>query len=388
MHGLTFSATINMNTNWVMGNIRCSSMKPSKQKPKKKNNEIDSQRTNRTMTRRSVLQAVGATAIMGTTVTGLVRGSSSNGVTHLRGSYDSPVPVERIRKSHQITAQSGRSQGSQVSAEPSFPKKARIVDYIVVPRGNGIPQQFVGAAGNPQSVDNVHARAEEKAQTFRKNTKNLSSNSADGLISRSQVGGEWIRVTPGDDEAYLADQPYGAVQCNFDWYALPNNLEESGRDTHAFRQYHAMRPGKKLWGGDWQNEYARAFHWWDVNQALNPELKKWGPDSPSGSQYNVSLAVSAEPLSWSFPINNTELTVKTDFTAPLGEWKWQIWGNKYREQTMGFQPGSTAEIGEQRCGRHHFITLRSSAGFQNELTPWNRKLIWTGWNLVTNFGSC
>ncbi|WP_435196476.1 hypothetical protein [Natronomonas sp. EA1] len=352
-----------------------------------------SQRLRRRPTRRSVLQALGATAVIGTTVPGLASGISSENIIYLRGSYDSPVPFERIREARQKAAQRGNSQKVKGSANPAFPENGRIVDYIVTPRGNGIPRQFIGVAGNPQSVDDVHARAQEKAQAFKNGGQDQggsSSDGSDGLVSISQTGSGWNNVTPTDDEGYYSEYPYGAVQNNFDWWKLTNSQEEYGRDTHAIHQYHAMIPGKSKWGGsesEWQNEYAKAYHWWNRGEQTNPELRKWDPYTQDGSSYNISIGTSTEPLSWSFPVNNTDLHTNTDFTVPRAEWKWQIWGNQYRESTMGFEPGSTCEVDEHSCGQYDLLEFRSYGGFQNELDL-SRHGLYYDWTLWWDFGTC
>lgn len=341
-------------------------------------------------TRRSVLGALGTSAIGSVLLTGTSRAAAPASAVRLQGSYDNPVSMAEIHQARQRVAKKAVSRGVKGYANPGFPDQGRIVEYVVAPRGTGVPRQFVGVAGNSASVSGVRSRADTKEAEF---NQTLSTTTiTDGSFSTQQTGNGWNPITPSDDEGYYEEAPYGAVQNNFDWWKLENSQEESGRNMHSIRQYHHQTPGKIMSGSEydgseWQNEYARDKHWWNRGEQTSPELKDWDPQQKGSGEYSVTIGTSTEPLSWSFPINNTDFHDNTDFTTPKVDLKFQIWGNQYREDTMSFEPGSRCEVNEHSCGEYDLLEFRSYAGMQNELDL-SRNGLYFDWTLWWDFGSC
>ena len=342
-------------------------------------------------TRRSVLTSVGTGAAAVTLLTTDATASPKDEVIRLQGTYSDPVTMAEVQEARKRVARSTHASHLKGGADPDYPGNGRMVEYVVAPRGNGIPRQFVGVAGNPAGVAGVRDRADEKESTFGR-APTAATVGTGTTFQTTQTGDGWNKIVPGDDEGYYEEPPYGAVQNNFDWWKLDDSKEEDGRNMHSIRQYHSQIPGRNMDGSEydgseWQNEYARDKHWWNRGEQTAPELRDWDPQQEGSGEYSVTLSTSTEPLSWSFPINNTDLHTNTDFTKPTMEVKFQIWGKQYRRSTMSFDPGSRCEVEEHSCGRYDLLEFRSYAGMQHAVCG-NRNALWFDWTLWWDFGNC
>lgn len=97
-------------------------------------------------------------------------------VRQFRGSWKNPLDVNEMMKEKRKAVDrhvdlGGKKPDFFVDAVPNFSEYAKLVDYIVGVRPNGMPTQHVGIAGNFKSVQHVHSEADEMLSEVRKKAR-------------------------------------------------------------------------------------------------------------------------------------------------------------------------------------------------------------------------
>ena len=123
--------------------------------------------------RRKVLKAsVGGAAVPFAFNNALARQDSLPVVEQRRGTWANPLDVDEMMELKQQAIDRHVERGGQapdyfINAVPGFPDRAKLVDYVVGIRPNGVPTQHVGVADNPESVRPTHREADAKLREVR-----------------------------------------------------------------------------------------------------------------------------------------------------------------------------------------------------------------------------
>lgn len=130
------------------------------------------------VSRRSVLRATVAGASVPFVVNTVSASSNDEPVVVRRqGSWNNPLGVEKMMEVKRKAIQQHKKMGGTVEYEkfvnavPRFPDDAKLTDYVVGVRKDGVPIQHVGIAGGESSVAGVRRDADEHAQRIRQRAR-------------------------------------------------------------------------------------------------------------------------------------------------------------------------------------------------------------------------
>lgn len=128
------------------------------------------------ISRRKVLKAsVGGVALPFASTTSLAA-KGEPVVVRQKGTWNNPLDVEQMMavKRQAIdrhVAAGGKPPAQLIDAVPGFPDHAKLVDYIVGVKPNGVPTQHVEVVGGPASVASAHQRADAMLHEVRQKAR-------------------------------------------------------------------------------------------------------------------------------------------------------------------------------------------------------------------------
>lgn len=130
------------------------------------------------ISRRSVLRATVAGASVPFVVNTVSATSNEEPIVIRRqGSWNNPLDVEKMMDVKRKAIREHKKMGGTVEHEefinavPQFPNDAKLTDYVVGVRKDGVPIQHVGIAGGEASVPSIRRDADENAQRIRQKAR-------------------------------------------------------------------------------------------------------------------------------------------------------------------------------------------------------------------------
>lgn len=241
------------------------------------------------------------------------------------------------------------------------PEGAFIAAYGFTIYADGMTAEYLGLAGNPQSVPIIH----ENARKWHKETETYKDSDAQILCTECP---EWTIIGTGEIDWY--DYPYGAVTNNYKLYFCSDD-SSSNYDWYAIKHTFKIIPGYYTYGNEWVNDEGYSIHKWGATALQNPLLVDFYPDtSPVEGPTTVSVCISATAsgcpeMCWSFWLGwYTEIYNMSDSPTVKAKWKMLFTADSARRNTRTMVPGSICRV-DQPCttGTYKLLHLRSIGYF-------------------------
>lgn len=236
------------------------------------------------------------------------------------------------------------------------PEGAFIAAYGFTIYADGMTAEYLGLAGDPQSVPIIH----ENARKWHKETETHKGSDAQILCFECP---EWTRIASGQIEYY--ECPYGGVRNNYKLYICSND-NSSNYDWYGIGQWYQIFPGCN--NNEWVNEEGRAIHKWSATTLQNPVLVDYDPDTELETEENsitADVCVYAEESGcctecWGFWLGSyTRIEPWVD-SLPTIAWRMFFTADNARKNTRIMQPGSICRV-DQPCtpGEYKLLHLKS-----------------------------
>lgn len=283
------------------------------------------------------------------------------------GNYNEPVSLEQIENARTTVANEAVLLGN---ITPNGPKCAltlpegyqgEIIAYAFVIDKNGTPNQYVGVAGNYESVSTIL----EKASDWYKNT--LTPTHEDEYNAR---GSDWKDDEPlasFNDDYY--QYPYGGVSSTVDIHYLYYD-EDATHDWYAVKQFHSIEPGCHVWPGvsNWESDQSGPYQDWGWGE-LEDDLLEWDPTTTTTGDQTISVSLTGgkagvqATLTWAFDHPDIVTYDDTSDYYDKAAWLMDISGNP-REYTLTIGPGSDCKTYQQSSGTYDLVKVGSKGKFE------------------------
>jgi hypothetical protein len=243
------------------------------------------------------------------------------------------------------------------------PEGAVITAYGFKLWTNGLTMQYVGMAGDPQSVSIIH----EKAQLWNQKTEKYQR---EGVWI---LGATWIMIGLGEGDYYSS--PYGGVTNNWEIRWLSSD-GSSTRDWFAVKQIFAMEPGYQRYDSSWKNYRGYPTHNWSVSTLSNPQLHDWDPLGTQSGSTTISVSVSGgssgASASWGWSYTQPAVTTVDQSSTGSEKAKWEMKFNNgdVQKSTGGMKPGSSCGVDQPSSGTYKLIDLKSKGKFRKSVWWW------------------
>jgi len=244
----------------------------------------------------------------------------------------------------------GKPKHPIITAEPEVPEGAYIVAFGFKIYSDGMTMEYVGIAGDAESVPIIHQRAQKW-----RNKEILGSNAYWGLICM--------------DEGDYFKSPYGGVTNNFECRYLYNDTSPS-RDWFAIKQEFEMVPGCVEYGSSWKNKAGYPKHDWSASTLGNPQLHEHDPLGTFTGTQTISVSISSGGATWSWSYTQPDVTTYdySSTNTEIAKWKMVFNSDASKTSTGGMKPGSSCGVNQHISGTYRILDLEAKGEFANWLT--------------------
>jgi len=246
----------------------------------------------------------------------------------------------------------GKPEHAIAIATPEVPEGARIVAYGFRIYPNGVTTQYVGMAGDEESVQIIHEHAQEWYDKY--------------VIIRS--GAYWSEISRGEADFYKS--PYGGVTNNFECRYLYNDNSNT-RNWYAIKHIFAMEPGCQRYGSGWKNYRGYPKHDWSASTLGNPQLHEWDLlGTHTGSQtiaVSITGGTEGASVTWSWGYTQPDVTTidQSSTDTEIAKWEEHFNNGAVQSSTGGMKPGSCCAVNQHTSGTYRLLDLTSEGKFKN-----------------------
>jgi hypothetical protein len=258
---------------------------------------------------------------------------------------------------------------------PEIPKSGEIVAYCFKINGDGTASQYVGIAGDNESVSVIHEEAKkwyhDQVVDFDENKKiNYANQTSDYLLS-SESREEWRESLHSCSSYYK--NPYGGVTNNYELYVLMND-SSSTSDWFAIVQEFSMEPGYKAWSGSpWKNDVGRLYHEWSSGTVGNAQLFDFWPNGPFTRKTTETTIIPGRfgdvLAAFMGGYSQPDVSTQTDSSSitDIGEWKLTCNNNAAKKSTVVMYSKSTCSADQHSSGTYNILDVTATGVFRKSL---------------------
>jgi hypothetical protein len=258
---------------------------------------------------------------------------------------------------------------------PEIPKSGEIVAYCFKINGDGTASQYVGIAGDNESVSVIHEEAKkwyhDQVVDFDENKKiNYANQTSDYLLS-SESREEWRESLHSCSSYYK--NPYGGVTNNYELYVLMND-SSSTSDWFAIVQEFSMEPGYKAWSGSpWKNDVGRLYHEWSSGTVGNAQLFDFWPNGPFTRKTTETTIIPGRfgdvLAAFMGGYSQPDVSTQTDSSSitDIGEWKLTCNNNAAKKSTVVMYSKSTCSANQHSSGTYYILDVVATGVFRESL---------------------
>jgi len=251
-----------------------------------------------------------------------------------------------------------------VLADPDVPEGAEIVAYGFTLDARGVPIQYIGLAGDEESVSIIQKKAQEWYDTNIVNSQRVITERAGTLDSSG-----WIEIGRNTGDYYLS--PYGGVTNNYELRQLSSDGDNT-RDWFAIKQIFAMEPGCQAFeDSSWTNRMGTILHDWAAGTFGSPELYEWDPlGTRTGTQtieVSITGGTGGASATWGWSYTQPEVTTYDRSSTGTEKAEWEMYFNNddVKRTTGGMKPGSTGSVSQHSSGMYRILNLQANGQFYN-----------------------
>jgi len=215
--------------------------------------------------------------------------------------------------------------------------------------------EFVGLAGDPQSVPLIHKDARK--------WYNDDSEGKDAQI----LAGSWVKIK--SDVLHWYQYPYGGITNNYELRKCAND-GSSVHDWYAIRHTFRILPGYSVYGTAWENYRGFSIHNWSSSTFNNPQLRDWSPWGAHAGPVNLTPCISGSPCPlwcWTFHLaGGTTMYAQSSSGAITAKWEMQFTTDIARRRNRRMDPGSSCRVDQPGAGHYKLLWLKSRGVFRHE----------------------
>jgi hypothetical protein len=288
--------------------------------------------------------------------------------------FTNPITLSDLKEMRESvidnSQQRTESHAPLVLADPVVPEGAEIVAYGFTLDARGVPVQYVGLAGDEESVSIIQKKAQEWYDSNIVNPQLAVAEQAGALASA-----EWVTIGLMTGDYYLS--PYGGVTDNYELQQLSND-GDSTKDWFAIKQIFAMEPGCQAFEMiSWKNRMGTMLHDWSAGTFGSPELYEWDPlGTKTGAQtigVSITGGTGGASATWSWSYDQPEVTTYDRSSTGTEKAKWEMFFNSddAKETTGGMKPGSVGSVSQHSSGTYRILNLQADGQFYNGVTTYH-----------------
>lgn len=257
--------------------------------------------------------------------------------TFLVRNFTEPISMEEIEEERERVINDfidafGKPEHPLLVATPEVPENACIVGYGFRIYPNGVTAQYVGTAGDEESVQIIRERAQEWYDD------NVLETSDTGILR----GAHWELGASGEGDHY--GDPYGGVDNNINIHYLADD-PSSTRDWYAIHTFFTMTPGCHRYGSDWKNSNGVVKHNWGVSQLENTEIHSYRPVGVKTGEQTISVSLSPSPaLTWTYNQPEVSTYDQSHLDEEYAQWEEVFNSEASKTHPGGMEPGSSCGV--------------------------------------------
>lgn len=250
------------------------------------------------------------------------------------------------------------------------PEGAFIAAYGFTIYADGMTAEYLGLAGDPQSVPIIH----ENAREWHKETETYED-SDDQILCP-----EWTTIGTGAIDWYV--YPYGGVTNNYQ-LGFCSNDSSSSYDWYAIAHTFEIIPGYYTYGSEWESDEGYSLHRWYKTELQNPVLVDFSPDTTVEGPATIPVCLSAPEsgcpeLCWGFWLGwYTKIYNMSDSPSVTAAWRMEFTANSARRNIRTMVPGSLCRVDQpSSTGTYMLLHLLSVGRFTDGSTIEQVKHTW------------
>ncbi|WP_214084052.1 hypothetical protein [Methanoculleus sp.] len=288
--------------------------------------------------------------------------------------FSNPITLSDLKEMRESVIDNSQQRTDNhaplVLADPVVPEGAEIVAYGFTLDARGVPVQYVGLAGDEESVSIIQKRAQE---WYDSNIVNPQLAVAEQAGTLDRAG--WIEIGRNTGDYYLS--PYGGVTDNYELRQLSNDGDNT-KDWFAIKQIFAMEPGRQAFeGSSWTNKKGTMLHDWAAGTFGSPNLYEWDPLGTKTGEQTIGVSITGgtggASATWSWSYDQPEVTTYDRSSTDTEKAKWEMFFNSdaAKRTTGGMKPGSVGSVSQHSSGTYRILNLQADGQFYNGMTTYH-----------------
>jgi hypothetical protein len=298
--------------------------------------------------------------------------------------FSNPILLENLKGMREMVVNDfkkdkGKAIQPIILADPEVPEGASIVAYGFVIDKNGVPNCYVGFAGDSNSVPIIHEKAQEWYHT---NILKHTTVPVQTEVTLTETETKWVPLSKESADYY--SKPYGGITNNFEVRYLKND-NDPNKEWFAVKHIFAMEPGIQLYDNwpykGWKNVKGTPQHEWSEG---NPQLFEWDPLGTFTGTQTISVSISGgtngASTSWGWSYSQPDVSTEDHSSTSTEIAKWDVLFNSgdSKETTGGMKPGSSTSVDQDTNGKFRLLNLISEGEFGCST---RRKTLKHEWNI-------